>query len=71
MAATVDEPAEMVRRTLLAARSMEDAHQPWLLDAGNRTERRRLGAALHPGHEMADVFSLKLPMVYVAAGGLT
>ena len=28
-------------------------------------------SALHPGHEMAHVFSLKLPMVYVAAGGLT
>jgi cellulose synthase (UDP-forming) len=43
---TVDEPAEMVRRTLLAARNMEYAHQTWLLDDGNRPEMRRLAAAL-------------------------
>lgn len=43
---TVDEPVETVRRTLLAARNMEYAHQTWLLDDGNRPEMRRLAAAL-------------------------
>jgi cellulose synthase (UDP-forming) len=43
---TVDEPVETVRRTLLAARSMEYAHQTWLLDDGNRPEMRRLAAGL-------------------------
>jgi cellulose synthase (UDP-forming) len=43
---TVDEPVEMVRRTLLAARNMEYAHQTWLLDDGNRPEMRHLAASL-------------------------
>jgi len=43
---TVDEPAEMVRRTLLAARNMEYAHQTWLLDDDNRPEMRRLAGEL-------------------------
>jgi cellulose synthase (UDP-forming) len=43
---TVDEPVETVRRTLLAARNMEYAHQTWLLDDGNRPEMRRLAAGL-------------------------
>jgi cellulose synthase (UDP-forming) len=47
---TVDEPAEMVRRTLLAARNMEYAHQTWLLDDGNRPEMRRSAAALRCRH---------------------
>lgn len=43
---TVDEPVETVRRTLLAARNMEYAHQTWLLDDGNRAEMRQLATAL-------------------------
>ena len=43
---TVDEPVETVRRTLLAARNMEYAHQTWLLDDGNRPEMRRLAQSL-------------------------
>jgi cellulose synthase (UDP-forming) len=41
-----DEPVEMVRRTLLAARTMDYPHQTWLLDDGNRPEMRRLAAEL-------------------------
>jgi cellulose synthase (UDP-forming) len=43
---TFNEPVEMVRRTLLAARNMDHAHQSWLLDDGNRPEMRRLAAEL-------------------------
>jgi cellulose synthase (UDP-forming) len=43
---TVDEPVETVRRTLLAARNMEYAHQTWLLDDGSRPEMRRLAQSL-------------------------
>jgi cellulose synthase (UDP-forming) len=43
---TYNEPVEMLRRTLLAARSMDYPHQTWLLDDGDRREMRRLAAAL-------------------------
>jgi cellulose synthase (UDP-forming) len=43
---TFDEPVDMVRRTLLAARTMDHPHQTWLLDDGNRAEMRRLAAEL-------------------------
>jgi cellulose synthase (UDP-forming) len=43
---TVDERVETVRRTLLAARNMEYAHQTWLLDDDNRPEMRRLAGEL-------------------------
>ena len=41
-----NEPVEMVRRTLLAARHMDHPHQTWLLDDGNRPEMRKLAAEL-------------------------
>jgi cellulose synthase (UDP-forming) len=43
---TYDEPVEMLRRTLLAARSMDYPHQTWLLDDGERAEMRRLAGEL-------------------------
>ncbi|HTO49610.1 MAG TPA: glycosyltransferase [Burkholderiales bacterium] len=39
---TYNEPVDMLRRTLLAARSMDYPHQTWLLDDGDRAEMRRL-----------------------------
>ena len=39
---TYNEPVDMLRRTLLAARSMDYPHQTWLLDDGDRPEMRRL-----------------------------
>jgi cellulose synthase (UDP-forming) len=41
---TLNEPVEMVRRTLLAAREIDYPHQTWLLDDGNRPEMRALAA---------------------------
>ena len=43
---TYDEPVELLRRTLLAARSMDYPHQTWLLDDGDRAEMRRLAGEL-------------------------
>ncbi len=43
---TFNEPVEMVRRTLLAARNMDYPHQTWLLDDGDRPEMRKLAAEL-------------------------
>jgi cellulose synthase (UDP-forming) len=43
---TYDEPVELVRRTLLAARNMDYPHQSWLLDDGDRPEMRNLAAEL-------------------------
>jgi cellulose synthase (UDP-forming) len=43
---TCDEPADMLRRTLLAARSIDYPHQTWLLDDGDRAEMRGLAAEL-------------------------
>jgi cellulose synthase (UDP-forming) len=43
---TRDEPVDTVRRTLLAARSMEGPHQTWLLDDGDRAALRRLAGEL-------------------------
>ena len=43
---TVHEPVDMLRRTLLAARSIDYPHQTWLLDDGDRAEMRRLAAEL-------------------------
>jgi len=43
---TFDEPVELVRRTLLAARNMDYRHQTWLLDDGDRPEMRKLAAEL-------------------------
>jgi cellulose synthase (UDP-forming) len=39
---TYNEPVELLRRTLLAARQMSYSHQTWLLDDGNRPEMRAL-----------------------------
>jgi len=39
---TINEPVDMVRRTLLAAVRMNYAHETWLLDDGNRPEMRAL-----------------------------
>ncbi|WP_316157609.1 glycosyltransferase [Cupriavidus sp. BIC8F] len=44
---TYDESAELVRRTLLAAKNMQHPHVTWLLDDGNRDEMRKLAAELH------------------------
>lgn len=43
---TINEPAELVRRTLLAAVRMDYPHQTWLLDDGNRPEMRALADEL-------------------------
>lgn len=43
---TYNEPAEMVRRTLLAAVRIEYPHVTWLLDDGNRMEMRALAEEL-------------------------
>jgi cellulose synthase (UDP-forming) len=43
---TINEPVEMMRRTVLAAMRMNYAHETWLLDDGNRAEMRALAAAL-------------------------
>ena len=43
---TEDEPVDMLRRTLLAARSIDYPHQTWLLDDGDRAEMRRLASEL-------------------------
>src|SRR3990172_4714314 len=43
---TFNDPVEMVRRALLAARNMDHPHQTWLLDDGDRPEMRRLAAEL-------------------------
>ena len=41
-----NEPTELVRRTLLAARNMDYPHQTWLLDDGNRPEMKALAERL-------------------------
>ncbi len=41
-----DEPVSMVRRCLAAARSMDERHETWLLDDGNRPELRALAQTL-------------------------
>jgi len=43
---TYNESADLVRRTLLAAKNMQHPHVTWLLDDGNRDEMRRLAAEL-------------------------
>jgi cellulose synthase (UDP-forming) len=43
---TYDESAELVRRTLLAAKNIQYPHVTWLLDDGNRDEMRKLAAEL-------------------------
>jgi cellulose synthase (UDP-forming) len=43
---TYDESAELVRRTLLAAKNIQYPHVTWLLDDGNRDEMRKLAAQL-------------------------
>lgn len=43
---TRDEPLEMLRRTLLAAKSMDYPHETWVLDDGNRLEMRELADEL-------------------------
>lgn len=43
---TYNEPIEMLRRTLLAARDMKYPHETWLLDDGRRPEMAELAASL-------------------------
>lgn len=43
---TYNEPVEIVRRTLLAARNIDYPHATWLLDDGNRPEMAALAAQL-------------------------
>ena len=43
---TLNEPAELVRKTILAARNMAYAHETWLLDDGNRPEMATLATEL-------------------------
>ena len=43
---TYNEPVEMLRRTLIAARDMNYPHRTWLLDDGNRSEMAALAAEL-------------------------
>lgn len=42
----LNEPVDMLRRTLLLARDMDYAHTTWLLDDGNRPEMRALAERL-------------------------
>lgn len=44
--ATINEPVELVRRTVLAALRMDYPHLTWLLDDGNRPEMRALADEL-------------------------
>jgi len=41
---TLNEPVDIVRRTLLAARAIRYPHETWLLDDGERPEMRQLAA---------------------------
>ena len=43
---TYNEPVEMLRRTLLAAKNVDYPHQVWLLDDGRRDEMRALAAEM-------------------------
>lgn len=43
---TYNEPLDVVRRTLLAARKIRYPHETWLLDDGNRSEMKALAAEL-------------------------
>ncbi len=43
---TYNESVDLVRKTLLAARSMDHPHKTWLLDDGRRPEMRALAAQL-------------------------
>ena len=43
---TVDEPVEMVRRTLIAAQGMDYPHETWLLDDGSRASMQALAREL-------------------------
>jgi len=43
---TYNESADLVRRTLLAAKNIQSPHVTWLLDDGNRDEMRKLAAEL-------------------------
>jgi cellulose synthase/poly-beta-1,6-N-acetylglucosamine synthase-like glycosyltransferase len=43
---TYNEPVEMLRRTLLAARNMKYPHETWLIDDGNRPEMAALANEL-------------------------
>jgi cellulose synthase (UDP-forming) len=43
---TYNEPASLLRRTLLAANNMEYPHQTWLLDDGKRPEMKALASEL-------------------------
>lgn len=43
---TLDEPIEVVRRTLLAARGIKYPHQTWLLDDGQRPDMRAMALEL-------------------------
>jgi cellulose synthase (UDP-forming) len=61
---TYDEPVEMVRRTLLAARNMDYAHQTWLLDDGNRPAMRALA------HELGCRYIARRENVDAKAGNL-
>ena len=43
---TINEPVDIVRRTVIAAMNMSYPHQTWLLDDGARPEMQRLAATL-------------------------
>lgn len=43
---TINEPVDIVRRTVLAAMQMRYPHETWLLDDGNRPEMRALAGQL-------------------------
>jgi cellulose synthase (UDP-forming) len=43
---TYNEPVDMLRRTVMAARNMKYPHETWLLDDGNRVEMAALAADL-------------------------
>ncbi|GHD64626.1 glycosyltransferase [Jeongeupia chitinilytica] len=51
---SLNEPVDLVRRTLLAAIEMEYPHKVWLLDDGNRPEMARLAAELGCNYHARD-----------------
>ncbi len=61
---TLNEPVELVRRTVLSAIAMDAPHQTWILDDGNRPEMKQLAQELgceyvaRPGSEHAKAGNL-------------
>ncbi|MBN2721152.1 MAG: glycosyltransferase, partial [Proteobacteria bacterium] len=61
---TFNEPASLLRKTLLAARHLDYPHRTWLLDDGNRPEMRDLA------RELNCVYLAREDNVHAKAGNL-